>query len=125
MRTAFMAYLTGSIEAVDFYCKAFGAQPRNCFKASDSDDYYAHAEIVIGDHMILALSESSHYDIDFAERCNMQFWITFNDEQSLNKAYNVLKEQSEIHMKLAPCEWCKSLADLTDKFGVRWMLNLL
>lgn len=52
MRTAFMVYLTGSVEAVDFYCKAFNTISRNCFKTSDDDDFYAHAEIVINEQTI-------------------------------------------------------------------------
>ena len=124
MRTVFMAYLTGSIEAVEFYCRAFDATQKNCFKASDDDDYYAHAEIVIDDQTVMALSEASHYGFSFAERNNMQFWMTFDDEQSLVKACSVLSEKADIHSPLAPSEWCKLLADVTDKFGIRWMLNL-
>ena len=97
MRAAFMAYLTGSMEAVDFYCKAFDAKPRNCFKASDSDDFYAHAEIVINDRILLALSESSLYENEFVKERNMQFWLTFDNEQSLKKAFNILREEATIH----------------------------
>ena len=121
-----MAYLTGSIEAVDFYCRAFQAKS-NCFKASDDDDFYAHAEIEINNQTVLAVSEKSHYDkefIKFVNGNNMQFWLTFDDEQSLSRAYGVLKEKAEIHWSLAPCDWSKAMADLTDKFGIRWLLNL-
>lgn len=124
MRMAFMAYLTGSVEAVDFYCKAFNTIPRNCFKASDDDDFYAHAEIVINEQTILGISEKSCYDTEFTNGNNMQFWVTFDDEQSIIATYEVLKEQVVAHYPLAPCEWCKSLADITDKYGVRWMLNV-
>lgn len=72
MRTAFMAYLTGSVEAVDFYCKAFNTISRNCFKTSDDDDFYAHAEIVINEQTILGISEKSCYDTEFTNRNNMQ-----------------------------------------------------
>lgn len=36
----FMAYITGSMEAVDFYCRAFDAKSRNCFKHADLTDKY-------------------------------------------------------------------------------------
>jgi uncharacterized glyoxalase superfamily protein PhnB len=39
MRMVFMAYLTGSIEAVDFYCRAFNTNSRYCFKHSDDDNF--------------------------------------------------------------------------------------
>lgn len=124
MRTAFMAYLTGSIEAVDFYCKAFNTISQNCFKASDDDNFYAHAEIVINGQTILGISEKSCYKTEFMNGNNMQFWVTFDDEESIAAAYNILKEQGEVHYPLASCEWCKLLVDVTDKYGVRWMLNV-
>ena len=124
MRTAFMAYLTGSVEAVDFYCKAFNTTSKNCFKASDDDDFYAHAEIIIGGQMVFGISEKSCYDTEFSNGNNMQFWVSFDDEQSITAAYEILKEQGEVHYPLAPCEWCKLLTDVTDKYGVHWMLNV-
>lgn len=123
MRMLFMAYLAGSIDAVDFYCKAFNGKSRNCFKHSDDDDFYAHAEILINDQMVLAISEKSHYNMDFTNGNNMQFWLAFDDEQSLHGAYDVLKEKAEIHWALGPGDWCKTVADLTDKYGVRWLLS--
>jgi len=124
MQIQFMAYLVGSIEAVDFYCKAFNAKSRNCFKHSDDDNFYAHAEIVINEKIVLAISEKSHYKNEFVNGNNMQFWLTFDNEKSLIGAYNILKDNAEIHWSLAPNEWCKNIADLTDKFGVRWLLNI-
>jgi len=124
MRTAFMAYVTGTMEAVDFYCKAFSATSKNCFKASDEDDFYAHAEIIIHEEMVLGISEKSCYNTEFTNGNNMQFWVTFDDEQSIAATLDVLKEQGVVHHPLAPCPWCRLLADVTDKYGVRWMLNV-
>jgi uncharacterized glyoxalase superfamily protein PhnB len=53
----------------------------------------------------------------------MQFWLTFNDEESLHRAYDVLKEKGEIHWPLSQGDWCKMVADLTDKYGIRWLLS--
>ena len=130
MRTVFMAYLTGSIEAVDFYCGAFNAE-KACFKAGD-DDFYAHAEIKIGEQVVMAICDTRYYKKyheresgrKFKTGDNMEFWIAFDDEQSLRRAYDVLKDNAEIHTPLAPCEWSKLMAQLTDKYGISWMLNV-
>jgi uncharacterized glyoxalase superfamily protein PhnB len=119
-----MAYVTGSIAAVDFYCKAFNATAQNCFKDSDDADYYAHAEVLIGGHTVFGISERAPYKTEFTNGNNVQFWISFDGEQSITAAYEVLKEQGEVHYPLATCEWCKLLTDITDKYGVRWMLNV-
>ena len=118
-----MAYVTGSIEAVDFYCEAFNAKS-NCYKHADDDDFYAHAEIVINERIVLALSDKAHYDKGFTAGNNMEFWLTFESEEQLNRAYGVLKDEAQIHWPLAPGEWCKSMAGLTDKYGIRWLLNI-
>lgn len=124
-----MAYLPGSMEAVDFYCKAFNASAKNCFKANDGDNFYAHAEIVINNKTVLAISDiltikdTPRYIADFERKNNMQFWLNFDDEQSLTAAYHALKEKAQIHCPLAPCEWCSQMTDLTDKFGIRWLLT--
>ena len=123
MRLVFMAYLKDSINAVDFYRKAFNAESR-CYKHKDDDNFYAHAEIFINDQTVLALSDILHYDTAFTSGSNMQFWITFNDEKALSEVYEVLKENAKIHYALGPCEWCKAMADFTDKYGVLWHLSL-
>ncbi|GHV12951.1 hypothetical protein FACS1894219_06870 [Clostridia bacterium] len=123
MNAIFMAYLEGSVQAVDFYCKAFRATAQNCFKSSGDDDFYAHAEIVISDRIILAISETAHYDTTFTKGNSMQFWLTYDDEQSMQTAYDILKENAEIHYPLSPGEWCKTMADLTDKYGINWLLS--
>ena len=123
MRMVFQAYLTDSIEAADCYCKAFNGEMQTCFKSED-ETFYVHAEIVVNGQTVLAVSEKSHYEMDFANGNNMQFWLTFDDEKSLNTAYDVLKENAEIHWPLSECVWCRSMADLTDKFGIRWCLNI-
>ena len=122
MRMVFMAYITGTIKAVDFYCRAFNAKT-NCFKSSDDEEFYAHAEMYINDQTILAIGEKPFNKPQTADN-NMQFWVTFDDEQSLTVAYDVLKEDAEIHWELAPNDWCKNAADLTDKYGIRWLLNI-
>lgn len=126
MRTVFMAYLTSSIEAVDFYCAAFNAE-KACFKAADDDDFYAHAEIIINGQTVMAICDIKHCEREckreFKKGDNMEFWMTFDNEQSLNTAYSVLKEKAQIHTPLASCEWSGLMAQLTDKYGISWLLS--
>jgi len=53
----------------------------------------------------------------------MQFWLAFDDEQTLHCAYDVLKEEAKIHWAIGPGDWCKTMVDLTDKYGLRWLLS--
>ncbi len=38
MRAKFMAYINNTMEALDFYCKAFNATTQNVFKNAEDDD---------------------------------------------------------------------------------------
>ena len=124
MQMLFMAYIKDTINAVDFYCKAFNTTSKKCFKASDEDDFYGHAEIEINDKIILGLSDTTYYNKEFPKGNNMEFWLIFDDEQSLQRTYEALKEEAEIHYPLSPCEWSKAMASLTDKYGINWLLNI-
>ena len=120
----FMAYITDTIKAVDFYCKAFNTTSKKCYKANDNDDFYGHAEITINDNIVLGLCDIAYSGKELPKGRNMEFWLIFDDEQSLNNAYDVLKENAEIHSPLSPCEWSKAMASLTDKYGISWLLNV-
>ena len=124
MRRVFMAYVTDTVEAVAFFCRAFGGTAKNCFKRADDEDFYAHAEIDVKGEIILALSEAVCCDMAVAPGSNMDFWMTFDDEQALRTAYDVLRENADVHSPLAPCDWCPAMAALTDKFGLRWLLSV-
>lgn len=64
-----------------------------------------------------------YFDTEFTKGNTMQFWVSFDDEKSLHRAYDVLKEKAEIHWPLSQGDWCKMVADLTDKYGVRRLLS--
>ena len=119
MRTVFHACVNGSLEAVEFYHKAFNAEIICCYVDS-TGKYVEHAELAINGQTFLSVME-----IPEAKPGNtMYFWFTFNDEKSLREAYDVLKDGAEIRGEPEPCEWCKLITDLTDKFGIRWLLNV-
>ena len=84
MKMLFMAYVPRSIEAVDFYCRAFNTASKHCYKANDDDDFYGHAEIVINKQTVLALCDVLYCNADFntdsKKLNNMQFWLNFPDE---------------------------------------------
>lgn len=121
MEIRLQAYLVGSNEAVEFYKKAFGAE-LGCI-GRNPDGTFMHAEIVLNNHLILSLSECSEWS---TAGMNMQFGINFDkgNEAALINAYEVLKEGGHIHHPLGKCDWSEAMADLTDKFGIRWFIAI-
>jgi len=118
MRAIFHACVTGSLEAVDFYRRAFNAELLCCYVDS-TGRYVEHAELALDGQSFLSIME-----IPEAQPGNtMYFFFSFDDEESLREAYEILKDGAEVRFAPEPCEWCKLLTDFTDRYGVRWLLN--
>lgn len=126
-RSMMQAYVTKSNEAVALYQKAFDAVLISSYL--NDDGTFFHSELDI-DGEILSVSErNSEYAIIGEEAMTgnvMQFCLHYGEgnEDKIRKAYEVLKEDANILMPLAPCEYSSLMADFIDKYGVRWCLFL-
>jgi hypothetical protein len=56
MKINSQVYVTGSTEAVEMYCKAFGAEIS--FKIKTEENTYAHCELSVNGQLFLAVSEA-------------------------------------------------------------------
>ena len=119
-RTLMQIYVKDSIEAVEFYRRAFDAALVADHK-NESGTYYEHAELdVFG--QILAVAE------DLGDRPNgnkMQFCLHFgNDEKDkVTRAYDILMENAEsIDHPLGYCSYSPHMASLIDKYGIYWCI---
>ena len=121
MQINIQAYVVGSIEAVEFYKKAFGADLGNNLK--NTDNTFIHAEIVVGNQTILSLSELDKPQPPVVTGNTMQFCVAVDSEEALIKAYNILKEGGKITGELGSFYWNKHAASLVDKFGIQWYIG--
>jgi len=120
-RAMMQMYVKGSGEAVELYLKAFNATLG--FNVKSSDDTFYHSELDICGHT-LAVSEAND-SIDKRITGNtMQFCLHYGEgnEEKVKKAYEILKEGSEILFPLGPSDFSPLCVDIIDKFGVRWCL---
>ena len=120
IRSMMQTYVKGSVEAVALYQKAFDAQLISEYKHEDGS--YYHSELVVYGQ-VLAVSEWKGGE-DSITGNTMQFCLHFQkDERAcVEKAYEVLKEGAEILFPLGPCDFSSCMADLIDRFGVRWCI---
>jgi len=119
-RAVMQVYVKDSINAVEFYRKAFDA-PFMADHKNEDGTYYEHAELdVYG--QTLALMESS--EVNMVTGNSMQFFLHFGEgkETVVQKIYDVLKDGAEIKYPLSPNDWSPLITDLVDKFGVRWLI---
>ncbi len=118
-RSMMQIYTKGSVEAVEQYMQAFDAKLGYHIKSADNTFY--HAELDICGHT-LAVAEAN--DDTMITGNTMQFCLHYGEgnESKVRKAYEVLKEGSEILFPLGPCEFSPLMTDMVDKYGIRWCL---
>lgn len=120
-RSMMQAYVQRSDEAVKLYQKAFDAFLISSYLNTDGTFY--HSELDIQGH-ILAVAEAPE-EIKTSVTGNvMQFCLHYGQgqEEKVKIAYDVLKEGATIFFPLAPCEFSPLMADLIDRYGIRWCL---
>ncbi|MDR0910763.1 MAG: VOC family protein [Spirochaetaceae bacterium] len=116
-RSMMQIYVKGSVEAVEFYQKAFSA--RLGFNGKNDKGEYIHAELdVYG--QTLAISEGVRKSGE-----QMQFCLHFysDERNNVKKAYDVLKEGAlKIDQPPGACMFSPYMTSLIDKFGIYWCL---
>jgi PhnB protein len=120
-RTMMQMYVKGSGEAVELYLKAFNATLG--FNVKSSDDTFYHSELDICGHTLAVAEANDSMDKRFTGNTS-QFCLLYGEgnEDKVKKAYEILKEGSEILFPLGSCDFSPLCADFVDKFGVRWCL---
>jgi PhnB protein len=119
-------------EAMFFYEKAFGATIKFISRYSDAQEsdwnkpltdeqknmvYYA--EMFIGNQRIMF---SDIVEFDIMKGTSVFLTITFEDAESVKKAYEILKEGSTIVLPMREYTYSFCEVNLIDKFGIRWGL---
>ena len=121
IRALMQIYAKGSAEAVELYQKAFDAVLG--YHEKSPDGTFFHSELDVGGQ-IVAVAERPADGEGTLTGNTMQFCLHFGDgeEGAVRKAYEVLGIGAEILFPLGPCVFSPCMAELIDKFGVRWCL---
>ncbi len=128
MKCYTQVYVNNSIEAVETYCRAFGAEISFEIKNADKTKY-EHCELSVNGEPILAVSEASEfYDVSVIHRMKLQT-MTFNafelgSVEAVKNAYNVLGEGGMIIESIHEVPWSKCCATIIDKYGVCWWIAI-
>lgn len=126
MKISSQVYVRGSIEAVQMYCKAFGAEIS--FEIKDkSGNAYEHCELSVNGQLFMAVSEAP----DTCDTGKKSKWQTmaFNvydmgSEDAVRNAYDILRDGGTVIDPIGPCPWNPCCSNLIDKFGVFWWIAI-
>lgn len=117
-------YVVNSVEAVAFYCDAFGMQTG--YNAKYDNGTYLHAELEKNGKSIFAVSESDEEAIRKAMlitgKPTMSLGINVDTDEELNHAFSILAKGGHVLRPLGELPWSPRSADLVDKYGVCWYI---
>ena len=128
MKCYTQVYVKNSIEAVEMYCNAFGAEV-TCGIKNNSKTAYEHCELSVNDEPILAVAEASEpYYVTVIHRMRLQT-MTFNafelgSVEAVKKAFDVLRDGGVVIEGIHELPWSKCCATIIDKFGVCWWISI-
>ncbi len=115
-------------EAVEFYAKALGAEvsvmgfgdsPMDV--PEDQKDRVMHATIKFGDATIFASDGMPNVPVDSGMRAHVS--IGTDTAAEGQKYFEALAEGGEVTMPYEKQFWGDTFGMLTDRFGVKWMVN--
>ena len=116
-------------EALDFYKKAVGAEPKMLMRFSQAPDQsmvspgsenkVMHAQVQIGDTTVLMSDGRCTGNSNFQ---GFALTLTAKSENEADKTFNALADGGKVTMPMAKTFFSPRFGMLTDKFGVGWMV---
>ncbi|MFT0803065.1 VOC family protein [Bacillus swezeyi] len=112
-------------EAMAFYQKALDGDIQNVQLADGIEMFkgqegkYSHAELHLGDSII-------HFSDVFGKVTkgdNVSITLECESEEEIRRVYDALKNGGHAALELQKTFWGALHANVTDKYGVRWLLN--
>ncbi len=117
-------------EAMEFYKNAFGGQlTMSTFKDGGMPHDPSEAEkimhaMLIADNGITLMASDTPKGWDFTEGNNMSVSLSGDNETELKGYWDKLSEGAKIDQPLEKAPWGDMFGMFTDKFGIRWMVNI-
>jgi len=120
-------------EAFKFYQSVFGGE-LNLMRFSDTPeagnmpptvkDKIMHASLPIGNNnYLMATDACEEMGFNLTQGNNYYVCISPDSREDADKLFNGLAEGGKINMPLQDMFWGAYYGDLTDKFGIKWMVN--
>lgn len=128
MKNYTQVYVKNSLEAAEFYCKAFGAEITRAFPNADGTAY-EHCELSVNGEGFLALAEAANpCDVAFLHKMKWET-MTFNvfemgSEAAVRHAFDVLREGGAVIDPIHALPWSSCCATVIDKYGVCWWISI-
>ncbi len=118
-----------SAEAMKFYQSILGGKLEiQTYKDAGfphdakDDDLVIHASLESDGMIIMASDGNEEHPVKMGE--NIYLSLVGSDEKTLTDWFNKLGEGGKVDMPLQKQFWGDTYGQLTDKFGIRWTINI-
>lgn len=128
MKCYTQVYVMNSLEAVQIYCRAFGAEVTFEIK-NEAQTAYEHCELSVNGEGILAVAEAPEpYDVSMIHKMKLQT-MTFNafelgSTDAVKNAFDVLSDGGVVIDEIHELPWSECCATVIDKYGVCWWVSI-
>ncbi|MCG7339143.1 VOC family protein [Staphylococcus sp. ACRSN] len=116
-------------EALDFYSKALDGNVNGIMTYGEANEASAedpnriiHSQLDV-DGRTFMLSDIPKDDQPAVKDRNVYIVLEFDSEDAVAKAYEHLKEDSQVYIELADMFWGAKYAKLVDKYNIGWDLS--
>jgi PhnB protein len=128
--TPYLNFMGQTSDAMKFYQSVLGGELKmQTFAESgmptspEDKDKIIHADLKNDTLSFMASDGNAEHPVQMGDNIHMS--IVGSDEALLTKYFNALAEGGKIDMPLAKQFWGDIFGQLTDKFGVHWMINVM
>lgn len=118
-------------EALEFYRQTLGAEVQMLMRFSEApskemippgaENKIMHAQARVGDSELLASDGMCEGPQPFS---GVSLSLTVGDVDEGRRVFQALAQGGKVQFEFAPQFWTAGFGQLTDKFGVSWMVNV-
>ena len=123
----YLTFIGKARAAMEFYASVFGGEltlqtlkEANAAQTREQENLIMHGQLVTPDGMTLMASDDPEAEV---ESQNVSIAVTGEDESTLRAYWDKLVNGATILAPFEPAPWGDTFGMLTDKFGIRWMIN--
>jgi PhnB protein len=126
----YLGFRDNASEAMDFYHSVFGGELTKStfgeFQASEDPaekDKIIHAQLLTDSGYTLMAADTPN-GMSYNRGDAFSVSLSGDDEDELRRYWDWLSDGANITMPLEKAPWGDSFGMLTDRFGVRWLVNI-
>jgi len=123
----YLTFIGRARSAMMFYSSVFGGEltlqtlkEANAAKSPEQEELIMHAQLISPDGMTLMASDDPESEV---ESKNVSIAVTGEDATLLRTYWDRLVDGATILAPFETAPWGDTFGMLTDKFGIRWMIN--